>query len=272
MRQIVVPLIEHLTGNSINDYEIAFSPERIDPRNNFWNLRNTPKLVAGLSTKCAESASDFYAKFINNVVVCESLEIAETAKMLENSFRLVNISFINEISIFCRQMGIDISKVIRAAATKPYGFMPFYPGAGVGGHCIPVDPIYLAEKARQIGTPIKMVEAAININEAVSNFWISEAEKSIGNLSDKRILIIGVAYKSNISDTRESPAKNFIYGLRNFGAIVSWHDDLVKSWNGETSQELSENYDLAILVTHHDNLDLQKLGKIPIIRIVGGID
>jgi UDP-N-acetyl-D-glucosamine dehydrogenase len=147
--------------------------------------------------------------------------------------------------------------------------MPFYPSAGVGGHCIPVDPIYLADKAHQIGTPLEMIEVATRINERISKNWVSEAERVIGKLRDKKIIILGVSYKPNISDTRETPAKNLISGLRAQGAIVNWNDDLVKIWNGEISHEINDEYDLAILVTRHDYLNLTKLLNVPVINTVG---
>ena len=150
-RNVVVPILEKESGLNRDQFLVAYSPERIDPMNRNFTIKNTPKLVAGLTPEAAEKAKDFYSKFIDQVDVCDSLEVAETAKLLENSFRLVNISFINELAIFCQKIGIDVNDVIKAASTKPYGFMPFYPSVGVGGHCIPVDPLYLAEAATRSG-------------------------------------------------------------------------------------------------------------------------
>jgi UDP-N-acetyl-D-glucosamine dehydrogenase len=204
-------------------------------------------------------------------VPVDSLEIAETAKLLENSFRLVNISFINEISQFCQKLGIDIKSVIDAASTKPYGFMPFYPSLGVGGHCIPVDPIYLSNKAQQIGATARFIEVATNINLEMPTYFTDIAEGMLGSLINKRVLIIGISYKPNVSDVRQTPVSGLIEVLRNRGALVLWHDDLVKEWAGETSVPLSPDYDLAILATPHNYLDLSKIGKVQLLNTRGSI-
>ena len=265
-RDIIVPLLEKESNLSSNDFLIAFSPERIDPRNKTWNIKNTPKLVAGLTDDACNKAIDFYSKFIDKVTKCESIEIAETAKLLENSFRLVNISFINELSIFCQKLGIDVIDVIDAASTKPYGFMPFYPSIGVGGHCIPVDPIYLANKAREIGAPTRFIDLADQINREMPEYFVGRAEEKLGGLKGKKILVVGVSYKPNVSDVRETPAEALIVGLKKEGAQVYWHDDLVKEWNGEKTVALSNQYDLAIMATPHDYIDLTKLGNIPVLN------
>ena len=265
-RDIIVPLLEKESNLSSNDFLIAFSPERIDPRNKIWNIKNTPKLVAGLTDDACNKAIDFYSKFIDKVTKCESIEIAETAKLLENSFRLVNISFINELAIFCQKLGIDVIDVIDAASTKPYGFMPFYPSIGVGGHCIPVDPIYLANKAREIGAPTRFIDLADQINREMPEYFVGRAEEKLGGLKGKKILVVGVSYKPNVSDVRETPAEALIVGLKKEGAQVYWHDDLVKEWNGEKTVALSNQYDLAIMATPHDYIDLTKLGNIPVLN------
>jgi UDP-N-acetyl-D-glucosamine dehydrogenase len=198
-----------------------------------------------------------------------SLEVAESAKLLENSFRLINISFINEFSIFCQKLGLDINDVINAASTKPYGFMPFYPSIGVGGHCIPVDPLYLANKAREIGASTKFIELADQINQEMPNYFVSRAEDKIGELKGKKVLVIGVSYKINVADVRETPVENLILGLEHKGAEVFWHDDLVKVWKGRKSVALSSEYDLAILTTPHGYLDLTELGDVPILNTRG---
>ena len=166
-RDVVVPILEQESGLSSDQFFVAYSPERIDPMNKKFTIKNTPKLVAGLTSEAAIKAKEFYSKFINQVDVCESLEVAETAKLLENSFRLVNISFINELAMFCQIIGIDVNDVIKAASTKPYGFMPFYPSVGVGGHCIPVNPLYLAQAARAVGAPTRFIELADEVNLAM---------------------------------------------------------------------------------------------------------
>ena len=266
IRKIVLPLLESVSGLSENEFYLAYSPERIDPANSEWNIFNTPKLISGLNSKSIDSAFEFYSKYIKSLVICSSLEIAETAKLLENSFRYINISFINELSVFCNLANLDVNEIIKVASTKPYGFMPFYPSIGVGGHCIPVDPIYLAEAAKSIGAPTQFISLADKINQSIPNYFVGRAEKKLDGLKAKRIVVIGVAYKPNISDVRESPVKALITGLQQRGAIVSWHDDLVKEWDGSKSVELSDNFDLAILATPHDYLDLTKLGSVPILN------
>jgi UDP-N-acetyl-D-glucosamine dehydrogenase len=264
-RSLVVPILEKESGLNVNEFYVAFSPERIDPQNKTWNVSNTPKLVSGLTERSSVIAIEFYSKFIDKIVGCNSIEVAEMAKLLENSFRLVNISFINEISITCQKLGIDITDVIKAASTKPYGFMSFYPSIGVGGHCIPVDPIYLAEKAREIGAPTKLIDLADEINKKMPSYFVKRSEEKIGGLNGKKVLVLGVSYKPNIADVRETPVEALIVCLKDKGAKVSWHDDLVKEWNGDKSVAISSNFDLAILATPHDYFDLTALGKIPIL-------
>jgi UDP-N-acetyl-D-glucosamine dehydrogenase len=270
-RNILLPILVKESGLKESEFELAYSPERIDPTNKKWSINNTPKLVAGLTESATQMAESFYGKFISSISKCSSLEIAETAKLLENSFRLVNISFINELAIFCQRIGIDISEVISAASTKPYGFMPFYPSIGVGGHCIPVDPIYLANAAKEVGAPIRFIELADQINQEMPGYFVGRAEEKLGGLKNKRVLVVGVSYKPNVADIRESPVVALITGLKQKGALVSWHDDLVKEWNTEKSVTLSNDFDLAIIATPHDYLDLTKLGNLPILNTRGSI-
>jgi len=270
-RNYLVPILENESGVSRDDFFVAFSPERIDPKNDQWSIKNTPKIVAGLTSLSRKKAIDFYSKFIDSVIECESLEVAEAAKLLENTFRLINISFINEISILCQKLGIDVNNVIKTAATKPYGFMPFYPSIGIGGHCIPVDPIYLSNVARAIGAPTRFIDLAIQINQEMPGYFVGRAEEKLGGLKNKRVLVVGVSYKPNVADVRESPVEVLIAELKQKGAQVSWHDDLVIEWNSEKSVALSNEYDLAILATHHDYLDLTKLGDVPILNTRGSI-
>jgi len=270
-RNILLPILIKESGLTESEFELSYSPERIDPTNKTWQINNTPKLVAGLTEAAANRAKDFYAKFIDLITICSSLEIAETAKLLENSFRLINISFINELAIYCQKIGIEIAEVIAAAATKPYGFMPFYPSIGVGGHCIPVDPIYLANAAKAVGAPIRFIELADEINLSMPGYFVGRAEEKLAGLQNKKLLVIGLSYKPNVADVRESPVAALITGLKQNGADVSWHDDLVKEFNGEKSVALSNKYDLAILATPHDYLDLTKLGDVPILNTRGSI-
>jgi UDP-N-acetyl-D-glucosamine dehydrogenase len=270
-REFLAPLLEFDFNNPEKNFKLAFSPERIDPMNLKWTIKNTPKLVAGLTTTAKNLAIDFYSEFVDEVIECESIEVAETAKLLENTFRLVNISFINELSIFCQKLGINVSEVIKAAATKPYGFMPFYPGIGIGGHCIPVDPIYLSNVGKKIGASSRFIDLADQINQEMPSYFVGRSEEKLGGLNQKKVLVVGVAYKPNISDTRETPVMSLIAGLKKKGAEVFWHDDLVKEWNGENSVALSGGFDLAIIATPHDYLDLSKLGNVPILNTRGSI-
>ena len=251
-------------------YELAYSPERIDPANKKWTVINTPKLVAGLTPTATERAVAFYKTFVESVTTGSSPEVIETAKLLENSFRLVNISFINEIAQFCAAMNIDVREVVDAAATKPYGFMPFYPGAGVGGHCIPVDPSYLVSKAQEIGAPTRFIDLANELNRSLASYFTGVASGILGGLTGKKILVVGIAYKPEVADVRETPAEGLIQQLRAKGAEVSWHDELVKEWNGEKSVELTPDFDLAILVNPHSNTNISALGSTRILNTRGG--
>ena len=270
-RNFLIPLIQKYSTVDIDSVDIVFSPERIDPLNKTWNLKNTPKIVAGLTPRSTKRAVYFYSKFVDEIIESENVEVAETAKLLENSFRLINISFINELSKFCQRLGIEVNDVIKAAATKPYGFMPFYPSVGVGGHCIPVDPLYLANKALEIGTPLRMISLADRVNREMPGYFVTQAQEKVGGLKSKKVLVVGVSYKPNVADVRESPVEALIAGLKQKGAQVFWHDDLVKEWNGEKSVALSNEYDLAIIATPHTYLDLTKLGDMPILNTRGSI-
>ena len=265
-RKVLLPILIKSSGLSEEEFHLAYSPERIDPLNKEWNIKNTPKLVAGLTNQAAKLAKDFYSKFVDQVVICPTLEVAETAKLLENSYRLVNISFINEISMFCQKIGVDINEVVKAAATKPYGFMPFYPSVGVGGHCIPVDPIYLSEAAKSAGAGSRFIDLADEINQAMPSYFVERAKQIIGGVKGKKILIIGLSYKPNVADVRESPVISLIEQLQKAGAEVSWHDELVKSWNGQESTPISAGFDLAIIATPHDYLELSALKNVPILN------
>ena len=268
-RDVVLPILVAKSGLKTEQIHLAFSPERIDPANKKYTIANTPKLVAGLTEEAADKAVELYSGFVKVVTRCSTLEVAETAKLLENSFRLINISFINEIADMCEVMGVDVNEVIRAAATKPYGFMPFFPSAGVGGHCIPIDPLYLSHKAKSVGAPTSFIDLAQKINDERPAHFVAQASKLLGGLTGKKVLVVGVAYKSNVSDTRESPAEPLIDGLKAAGAVVSWHDPLVPRWRSEVSAELSAEFDLALLVNVHDGMNLSALGSVPIINTKG---
>ena len=268
---VVLPLLVKTSGLASTEFFVSFSPERIDPGNKVWNLKNTTKLVSGINQISTQRAMRFYQGFVNNLFECSTIEVAETAKLLENTFRLINISFINELSIFCDMQKIPIGEVIAAARTKPYGFMPFYPSIGVGGHCIPVDPIYLSSAARKVGSPTRFIDLANQVNQEMPMRFVNRAIEKIGNLNGKKILVIGIAYKANVADVRETQVASLISELRVKGATVVWHDDLVKEWNNEKSVTLSSDFDLAIIATPHDYLELAALGNVPILNTRGSI-
>jgi UDP-N-acetyl-D-glucosamine dehydrogenase len=263
-------LIKETLDKAAVDFDLAYSPERIDPANKKWKVTNTPKLVAGLTPKATERAAAFYRTFVETVKTSSSPEVVETAKLLENSFRLVNISFINEIAQFCAALKIDVREVVDAAATKPYGFMPFYPSAGVGGHCIPVDPSYLVAKAEELGAPTRFIDLANDVNRSLASYFTGIAAGILGGLQNKKILVVGIAYKPDVSDVRETPAAGLISELRSKGADVAWHDDLVKEWNGEKSALLSPNYDLVVLANPHSGTDLSVLTSAKVLNTRGG--
>ena len=251
-------------------YDLAYSPERIDPANKHWTVTNTPKLVAGLTPSATERAVAFYKTFVDSITVGSSPEVIETAKLLENSFRLINISFVNEVAQFCAALGIDVREVVDAAATKPYGFMPFYSGAGVGGHCIPVDPSYLVAKAQELKVPTRFIDLANDLNQSLATYFTGVAAGILGELKGKKIVVVGVAYKPEVADVRETPAEGLIRELRARGADVKWHDDLIQEWNGESSVSLSSDFDLAILANPHSNTDLYALGSTRVLNTRGG--
>ena len=236
----------------------ASSPERVDPGNTQWGTKNTPRLVGGLTPAAVAKAREFYGSFCDTIIEVSSPEIAEAAKIFENTFRQVNIALVNEFAQIADALGISGREVISAAATKPYGFMEFNPGPGVGGHCIPVDPTYLAHVANQVGVPATFIKRANEVNLAMPAYVVKRVIAGIGgSISGKSVVVVGVSYKANVADTRETPAAAVIDLLRENGATVTWHDDLVGSWRGETTGPL--NGDIAVVVTRHDGLDLAAL-------------
>jgi UDP-N-acetyl-D-glucosamine dehydrogenase len=264
-RDFLIPLVEQNSGIDKKFLHFAYSPERIDPSNKDWGLVNTPKLISAYKEESLKITYDFYSKFIKSIMECSSLEIAETAKLLENSFRLINISFINEVYMFCEKFKIDIREVIKMAATKPFGFMEFYPSLGIGGHCIPIDPLYLSDKAKEIGSPSKFIDLADLVNRNMPLYFTDLAERKLGNLLNKKIMVLGVAYKPNVADVRETPVESLILELEKKGAKVDWHDEIVKQWRGQSSSPLNNTYDLAILATPHDCFDLRSIGSTPLL-------
>jgi UDP-N-acetyl-D-glucosamine dehydrogenase len=241
------------------DHQYASSPERVDPGNTQWGTKNTPRLIGGLTPAAVTKAHQFYATFCDTIIEVSSPEVAEAAKIFENTFRQVNIALVNEFAQIADALGISGREVIEAAATKPYGFMPFNPGPGVGGHCIPVDPTYLAHVANEVGVPATFIERANEVNLAMPAYVVTRViAGSGGTIKGKNVVVVGVSYKSNVADTRETPAAAVIDLLRAQGATVTWHDDLVGTWRGESSAAI-KGADIAVLVTKHDGLDLVAL-------------
>jgi UDP-N-acetyl-D-glucosamine dehydrogenase len=238
------------------DHLYASSPERVDPGNADWGTKNTPRLIGGLTPAAVAKAREFYGSFCDSIIEVSSPEVAEAAKIFENTFRQVNIALVNEFAQIADALGISGREVLDAAATKPYGFMPFNPGPGVGGHCIPVDPSYLAHVANQVGVPATFIKRANEVNLAMPAYVVTRViAGNAGSIKGKRVVVVGVSYKSNVADTRETPAAAVIDLLREQGATVTWHDDLVATWRGEFSSPMT-GADVAVVVTKHDGVDL----------------
>lgn len=254
IRNFIKPLIEKLSPEK-TEHLYAISPERVDPGRVDWNQKNTPRLFAGLTPEASQRTREFYSSFCDNLVEVSSPEIAEAAKLFENTFRQVNIALVNEFAQISHALGISVHETLDAANTKPYGFMKFNPSAGVGGHCIPVDPSYLAYVAEKSGVPATFIEIANRVNLDMPKYVVSRVMADNENsLKGKTIQVVGVAYKPNVADTRETPADLVIEELKNQGAFVNWHDPIVSSWRGEESSALGGS-DIAIVVTLHDTVD-----------------
>ncbi len=260
VRNLIKPLVEKYSGGSIN-HLYAVSPERVDPGRTDWNQKNTPRLYAGLTPEASAGVRDFYATFCDNLVEVSSPEVAESAKLFENTFRQVNIALVNEFAQIAHALGISVYETLDAAATKPYGFMKFMPSAGVGGHCIPVDPSYLADTAARVGVPATFIERANEVNLEMAAYVVDRVTADNGgSLNGKSVQVVGVAYKSNVADVRETPAELVIEELKKAGATVTWSDDLVSSWMGESSTPLG-GADIAVVVTLHSVTDATNVLK-----------
>jgi len=253
------------------DVFLAFSPERVDPGNPFWNTRNTPKVVGGITPACTELATALYASCLEKIVTVSSTETAEVVKLLENTFRSVNIGLVNEMQIVCDKLGISIWEVIDAAATKPFGFMKFTPGPGIGGHCIPLDPHYLAWKMRTLNYKTRFIDLASEINSEMPALVVERVARALNEkrkpVNGSRVLVLGVAYKKDIDDMRESPALDVIRLLEERGAVVVYHDPHVPSFREDghertsvefTDDELS-SADAVVIVTDHSVIDYQRV-------------
>jgi UDP-N-acetyl-D-glucosamine dehydrogenase len=266
-REVVQPILESTGLKAGRDFHLAFSPERVDPGNKRWTMQNVPKVVGGITPECTERAAHLYEGAVDTVHRVSTPEAAELTKLLENIFRSVNIALVNELAQLCERMEIDVWEVIEAAATKPFGFMSFQPGPGLGGHCIPIDPFYLTWKAREYDFSTEFVELAGKVNENMPYYCRSLVSQALNHgrqrsVNGSRILVLGVAYKPDIGDTRESPAIKLIELLRRAGAELSYHDPFVPELPEAslTSVELdAEAYDCVVVVTGHSQIDYDEL-------------
>ena len=254
LRNFVKPLIESKSG--LDGLEFAVAPERIDPSSEKWDISNTPRIIAGLTKNASDKALEFYTNICSEVHQVSKPEVAEAAKLIENTFRLVNISLINELSEIASKLGFSIHESIKAASTKPFGFMPFFPSVGIGGHCIPVDPSYLKYSANLAGVKSDLIDVANQVNLSMPKNVANRIKNEMGgDLIGKKIQVIGIAYKPNVSDLRESPSLALIDELKKHGAIVKWFDPLVGEHKGQASTPLDPDIDLGLIVTPHDKTD-----------------
>jgi UDP-N-acetyl-D-glucosamine dehydrogenase len=268
-REVLLPIIEQTGRRLGRDFYLAFAPERVDPGNRRYTIRNTPRVVGGMDAECTERAEKLYSIIAEEVYTVSGPESAEMAKLLENTFRGINIALVNEMAILCDRMGIDVWEVIEAASTKPFGFMPFYPGPGLGGHCIPVDPFYLTWRARSFDMATEFIELAARINVSMPYHVVARISSALNAerkpLNGSRVLLLGVSYKPNVEDTRESPALMILDLLRQSGANVAYHDPHVPELPDAklSSTELSlvelRRTDCAVIVTDHDAIELSEV-------------
>jgi nucleotide sugar dehydrogenase len=271
--EVVRPLLEAGGLAAGADFHLAYSPERIDPGNPTFTVANTPKIVGGLTPAGTEAARRLYATFVDTVVATSGVREAEMAKLLENTYRHVNIALVNEMAVFCDELGIDLWAAIAAADTKPFGFAAFYPGPGVGGHCIPIDPNYLSYKVRTLGYPFRFVELAQEVNARMPAYTVSRAQRLLNDhakpVRNSNVLLLGVTYKPDIADERESPAAPIARRLAELGADLSYHDPHVPTWRleGHTYQSAADleaavaDADLVILLQPHSAYDLDTIAK-----------
>jgi UDP-N-acetyl-D-glucosamine dehydrogenase len=272
-RDLVTPALEASGLKAGVDFFVAFSPERVDPANPTWGIANTPKIVGGLTANCHRLAVALYADVIDRVVEVSSPEVAELAKILENTFRAVNIGLVNEMAVIADRLGIDVWEVIDAAATKPYGFMRFFPGPGLGGHCIPIDPLFLAWKMKTLQYRTRFIDLAAEVNAEMPLYVIRRAAEALNSVrkpvNGSRVLVLGVAYKPDVNDTRESPGLDLIALLRQRGAAVEYHDPHVPTLELESGDLVSvpleaerlEATDLVLIATDHSDVDYGLVGR-----------
>ena len=268
--ELMLPKFEEAGLKVGKDFFLAFSPERVDPGNSVYNTRNTPKVIGGITSNCLEVASKLYQHFIEKVVPVSSSRAAEMVKLLENTFRSVNIGLVNEVALMCDRLRVDVWEVIEAAASKPFGFMPFQPGPGLGGHCIPIDPLYLSWKLKTLNYRARFIELASEINADMPHYVVNKVNDALNAFSksvkNSKILILGVSYKKDIDDLRESPALDVIQLLQNRGAKVMYHDPYVPEIRLDGTSLISMNLDqglrdadCAVIITNHSNIDYRKV-------------
>ena len=271
-REMVLPrLLECCDYEVGQDFYLAFSPERVDPGRTDWTTINTPKVIGGITEDCSEISSIWYAQALDKVVPVSSTEVAEMAKLLENTFRMINIGLVNELAIMCDRLNVDVWEVIEAAATKPFGFMKFTPGPGLGGHCIPIDPLYLSWKLKSLNYNARFIELASEINTNMPRFVVAKVQDSLNEVGKpvkgSNVLVLGAAYKPDIDDVRESPALDVIHLLEQKGANVTYHDPYVPhirhdDWEMESIKDLNKGLidaDCVVIVTNHKAYDYQEI-------------
>ena len=271
-RELLLPKLIEVRNLTVGEnFFLAFSPERVDPGREDWTTVNTPKVVGGITPACTEIASAFYEQAMENIVSVSTTEVAEMTKLLENTYRMVNIGLVNEMAIMCDRMGIDVWEVIEAAATKPFGFMKFTPGPGLGGHCIPIDPLYLSWKLRSLNYTARFIDLASEINTGMPRYVVGKVQNALNSrqipLKNSRILVLGVAYKPDINDVRESPALDVIGLLQQNGAEVTYHDPYIPQLSQENIKLSSvpdlmaavESVDCVVIITNHSEYDYQQI-------------
>ena len=276
--ELVLPILEKSKGRNLkvgNDFYLGYSPERIDPARSNQSIRNTPKVIAGITEECLDLVKIFYESIVDKVVPVSNTKAAEMVKLLENTFRATNVALVNEIYLICDKLNIDVWEVIEAAKTKPFGFMPFYPGPGIGGHCIPVDPHLLEWKLKTLNYKARFIQLSAEINESIPEHWIEKTQDLLNQnnkpIKNSKILVLGVAYKPDVSDTRESPSLCIIEKLISKGAELDYHDPLAKviTVDGKNlisiSNSILENglqsYDCVIIATDHSSYDWKEIQK-----------
>ena len=253
LRNVIKPIIDK---SKLAKFRYVSAPERVDPANENWDLQNTPRVVCGINEEATIQAINFYSKFCNTVHRASSVEVAEASKIFENTFRQINIALVNEFSNIASNLDFSAYDAIQSASTKPFGFMPFYPSIGVGGHCIPIDPSYLSYVSQKFGIETKFINLANDTNLLMAKNVALRIQKKLGgSLLNKKIQIAGITYKQDVPDMREAPALKLITELKNLGANVSWHDPLIKYYRGEHSEEINKDIDLGLIVSPHSVID-----------------